>query len=562
MKANAPKNETQLAYHKRRMQELKNLRVPWEKLWCDLAEYVEPSRLRLYNPEYPLRRDKIIDNTGTLAWRTLASGMHSGITSPARPWFRLQISSDPEMREYAPVRIYLAECERILREVFQRSNVYPEFHRGYGDLGLFGQSVGLLVEDDETAIRLQHIPHGRFWIARDEKGRATTLYREFKWSVQRIVSRFGLDRVSTHVRRDWENGKYDETYVICHAVEPRLNRKPGVDAKWNMPFLSNYWEENGDSGDLLEESGFEENPIIAPAWEISSDDHYAVSPGHVALGDIKMLQVEQKRKLEAIDKIVRPPMTGPTSMQNNPASLLPGSITYVDDPAGKGFRPAMEVNIRLAELAQDIRETQDRISRSFYADLFLMLSNLEGIQPRNELELSQRNEEKLLQLGPVLENIYGGQLEPVIDRTFAILNRLGVLPPPPPELEGQDLQIEYISMLAQAQKAVATGGIERIWAFAGQIAAMKPDVLDKLDSDQTLDVYSEMLGVDPSIVVPDDKVAEMRQARAQQLQAQQAAEMAGQVAPAIKSSAEAASVLADAQNNPSGTDLLSRIGLA
>lgn len=562
MAANAPKNETQVAYHRRRLEELKAVRNPWEGIWRDLADYLKPSRLRLdTNNERPFDRKKIIDSTGSRALRTLASGMHSGITSPARPWFRLQIAGDPDMRENAAIKGYLAEVERRMRDVFQSSNIYPAFHLGYSDMAQFGQSVGLLVEDDEDAIRLHQLVHGRFWLARDENGRATTLYRQFKWSVQRIVSRFGLDRVSRSIRRDWERGNYDATYVICHAIEPRLSRNPKSPAKWDMPFLSNYWQEDGDGDVLLEEGGFTENPIIAPAWEISGDDHYADSPGQIALGDVRMLQTEQKRKLEAIDKMVRPPMTGPTSMMNNPASLLPGSVTYVDDPTGKGFRPAMEVNLRISELGADIREVQERINQTFFADLFMLLSNLEGVQPRNQLELTQRNEEKLLQLGPVLENIYNAQLGPVIDRTFEIMSRRGMLPPPPLELQGQDLKVEYISMLAQAQKAVATGGLERGAAFVGQLAAVKPDVLDKFDADQAVDEYFDMLGVPPSVVVPDERVAEIRQARQEQMEAERNAAMAAQVAPALKQSADAASVLSGAMDNPSGPALLQQIGL-
>ncbi|TIR82646.1 MAG: phage tail protein, partial [Mesorhizobium sp.] len=135
----------------------------------------------------------------------LASGMHSGITSPARPWFRLA-TLDPDLKDYAPVKTYLADVEQRMREVFAGSNIYTAFHIGYGDLGLFGQSVGLLVEDENQTVRLQQLLHGRFWIARDETGRATTLYRTFRWSVARIVSRFGYDKVSARIK-----GLYDQS---------------------------------------------------------------------------------------------------------------------------------------------------------------------------------------------------------------------------------------------------------------------------------------------------------------------------------------------------------------
>ncbi len=560
---NGRENEKQVAYHRRRLQELKSVRSPWEGMWKSLAEYIEPTRLRLQSAqEGPISRAKIIDSTGTFAHRTLASGMHSGITSPARPWFRLT-TFDPDLKDYAPVKEYLAAVEQRMREAFQKSNLYPSFHTGYGDLGLFGQSAGILAEDDKQVIRMQQQLHGRFWIARDEKGNATTLYRQFRWSVQRIVSRFGYKACSRAIQQQWDNANYDKTFDICHAIEPRLSRDPSKLDKGNKPFLSNYWEaENGNEGSLLEESGFDENPIVAPAWEIAGEDHYALSPGQIALGDVKMLQMEQTRKLEGIDKMVRPPMTGPTSLRNNPASLLPGSVTYVDDPTGKGFRPAMEVTLRLGELAADIRETQERVKQAFYADLFLMISQMEGIQPRNQFEIAERKEEKLLALGPVLENVYGGQLAPTIDRTFAILERRGELPPPPVELEGHDLQIEYISMLAQAQKAVSTGSIERVASFIGNIAAVKPEALDKLDVDEAIDQYADMVGSPPSIIVPDDDVKAARDARAKRQQMADNAQMANTVAPAITAGADAARVLTEANDKPSGAGLLQQIGLA
>lgn len=566
MTGNARQNETQVAYHRRRVTELKSVRSPWESVWRSVAEVTEPTRVRL-SPlnEGAISRKAILDAKGTTALRTLASGMHSGVTSPARPWFRLG-TSDPELRDFAPVKTYLATVEQVMRQTFQGSNIYTAFHTGYGDLGQCGQSCGLLVEDEKSAVRIMQLLTGRYWLARDTTGRATTLYRTFKWSVQRIVERFGkkaLDNSST-IRTAWDSGKYDTMYDVWHAVEPRLERDPSKIDKANKPFLSNYWldETIGQGTELLEESGFDSNPIIAPPWELAGDDHYALSPGQIALGDIRGLQKKVQRQLEGIDKIVRPPMTGPTSMKNNPASLLPGAITYADSDGGRGgFRPAMELNLRLAELTADIRETKQVIDTIFYADLFLMLANMEGIQPRNQFEIAERKEEKLLALGPVLENIYNGQLQPVIDRTYDILNAMGRLPPPPPDIQNQDLKIEYISILAQAQKAVATGAVERGVAFVGNLASVKPDVLDKIDADEATDIYFDYLGVPPSIIVPDDKVAEIRQDRAKKQAMAENAQLAATAAPAVEQGANAAATLAQAATLPAGGSLLQRLGI-
>lgn len=556
-------NESQKKYHIRRLEALRSRRSYWDDHWLEIAQYVAPTRFRKNVNDVKGRPDrkKITDSSQLLALRTLASGMHSGITSPARPWFRLT-TFDPDMREYAPVKTYLSKAEAMMREVYQASNIYKAFHYGYGDLGAFGQSCGILIEDERRVVRMLQLTHGSFWLARDEYGDANTLYRQLYWSCEKIVSRFGYNNCSQTIKNCYDRGDYDEHFIINHAIEPRKDRDRNKLDQRNKPFLSNYWEDGEGRGEqMLAESGFDRNPIIAPMWEAVAEDDYGTGPGMEALPDIKQLQIMQLRKGETVDKKVRPPMVGPMSMKNNPASLMPGSLTYVDDPTGKGFRSAIDVNLSVTELREDIRETQYRIDRAFYADLFLMLSQMDGIQPRNQFEIAERKEEKLLALGPVLENIYGGQLAPVIDQTFNIMAARGMFGQPPKEIEEQELKIEYISMLAQAQKAVGTGAIERVFSFAGSLAAAKPEVLDKLDADQAIDVYGDLVGVDPSIIVPDDDVRQTRENRAKMAEQQQMAEMAPALAGAARQGAEAARVLSEVPNGGTGSALLQQIGI-
>lgn len=551
------------SYHNRRLTELKSLRNPWEDHWREIADFIAPNRLRINANAQKGRPDRkrIVDSTASQALRTLASGMHSGITSPSRPWFRLT-TFDPDLREFSPVKNYLSKAEQMMREVFQASNLYRSFHSGYGDLGSFGQSASLLVADDANFIRLLPLIHGSFWIGRDENGIANTLYRQLWWSCENIVRTFGLTNCSTTIKNCYDRGQYSEHFLIYHAIEPRKEREIGKMDGRNKAYLSNYWEDgNSQVGKLLKETGFDRNPIIAPLWEEIADDDYGYAPGMDVLPDVKMLMQSQIRKGEAIDKKVRPPMVGPASLKNNPVSTMPGSITFVDDPTGKGFRPAIDVTISISELREDIRETQQRIERGFFADLFLMLSQMDGVQPRNSFEIAERKEEKLLALGPVLENIYGGQLAPVIDQTFNMMAVAGRFGEPPREIEQQQLKIEYVSMLAQAQKAIGTGAIERTFSFAGSLAAVKPDIMDKLDADQALDEYAEMVGAPPSVVVPDDKVVETRKARQKQMQQAQMAEQAPALAQAANQGAQAAEVLAGLPNGGTGGALLSSLGL-
>lgn len=558
------RNWTLRERHDRRFKDLESVRQPLEAAWKDIAEHYAPGRLRLVEQSKIVvpSRKKIIDSEGSFCIRTLASGMHSGMSSPARPWFRLT-TTDPALREFGPVKEYVDTVEQRIRKMFASSNTYNALQTSYFDIGLYGQSCAMVVEDPEQHIRIQQFATGGFWFSGNQNGRIDTVYRRYTWTVENVIRRFGLPNVSHTVKNLYDNAKYDDPVVVCHAVGPRQERDTRKIDKANKPFFSDYWEEGrNDLNKMLLESGFDSNPILAPRWETVAEDHYAVqSPCWEALPDVKMLQVQQTRKGEAIDKMVRPPMKGPASMRNNPASILPGSITYVDDTSGGKFEPAMNVNINLRDLKEDIGDTRQRARTATFADLFLMISNMPGIQPRHNFEIAEMREEKMLALGPVLERVQNEQHEPLIDRAFDIGLRHGLFPPPPKELGDQELKVDFISTLAQAQKAVATGGIERLWSFAGSIAAVKPEVLDKLDADQTLDEYADMIGAPPKILVTDEKVKEVRAQRAQAQAQQAAAEQAATLAPAAESGANAAATLAEASDRPGGSQLLDKLGL-
>jgi hypothetical protein len=529
-------------YFTNRLGALDRDRTSYWTTWRSLADNFAPRRGRfLYPSSDQFARGqhgdrRIVDNTPLLAQRVMASGMMAGISSPARPWFRLRLSSDAANQD-AGVRFWLDEVQRRLLHVFARSNIYNCLHTLYGELGTFGTAALWIDEDDEDVVRGYTLSVGEYWLASSRRLAVDTLYRSMWWTVRQIVDTFGRDAVSAGIRSLYDAGQLDLEYEIVHAIEPNPNAQPPAmrvpkdsALPWaghvaaEMPYRS-VWFERGQQGEhsLLRVSGYAEFPAMAPRWEVAGSDTYGWGPGWTALGDAQQLQNQQRLKLEAIDKQVKPPMVGPPSLRNEPASLLPGGITYVADPSGQSFRPAMEVRIDLAALGQDIAEVQGRIKQAFYADLFLMMAESD----RREItarEIDERHEEKMLMLGPVLERLHDELLDPLVTRVFNIMSRNGLFDdiPTPPVLRAHPLQVEFISMLAQAQKAVATGAIERFWQFGGQISALKPEAADRLDPDGTMEAYAEMTGV-PSGVMVDRKQAEaIRQQRAKQ-QAQQAA---------------------------------------
>lgn len=524
----------------RRLAELTTERSSFIRHWQDLSDYILPRQARFTVTDRnrgDRKNSKIIDNTATLAVRTLSSGMMSGITSPARPWFQLR-TPDPALNEFTPVKLWLDLVKARMQEVFLRSNLYTTLPITYGDLGVFGTHAFAVLEDDEDVVRCYPFPVGSYAIGASHRGNVDSVYREYQMTVRQLVGQFGIDKVSTSVKNLYERGNGEAWIDVVHAVEPNDEYDERKAQSRYKRFRSVYYEKGAEGESLLRESGFDEFPVMAPRWSLTGEDIYGHSPGMDALGDIKALQLEQKRKMQAIDKMVNPPMVAPSALRNQRASLLPGDVTYVDTQSGQaGFAPAYEINPRINELMLDINENQGRIRRAFFEDLFLMIANDQrsNITAR---EIQERHEEKLLMLGPVLERLNDELLDPLIDRTFNIMMRMDLLPPPPKELQGMDLSVEYISVMAQAMKLTGITGIERFVAFAGQVAQAKPDVLDKIDFDQTLDEYASMVGTPPSIVKDDDTVAKIRKQRADQEAAMQQAAMAQQTAQTAKTLAD------------------------
>jgi hypothetical protein len=327
-------------------------------------------------------------------------------------------------------------------------------------------------------------------------------------------------------RSMYERGSLDQWITIIHAIEPRADRDPNKKDDLNMPWRSVYFEVGSNPNTYLRESGFNRFPAVCPRWATSGGDIYGNSPGMEALGDIKQLQHEQLRKAQGIDYKTNPPLQVPTSMKNSDVERLPGGVTYVDVAGGsQGVKTAFEVNLDLSHLLADIQDVRHRIEGSFYADLFLMLANQSDAR-MTATEVAERHEEKLLMLGPVLERLQNELLDPLIEITFDQIMAAGIVPPPPEAMQGHDINVELVSMLAQAQKAVGTNSIDRFIGTIGSVAQFKPEVLDKIDGDKLTDIYSDSLGVDPRILLGDDKVAALRQQRAQaQQQATQAAMM-------------------------------------
>jgi hypothetical protein len=525
--------------------------------WRELGDYFMPRRTRFWTGDRnrgDKRNQNIIDSTGRFAARTLASGLHAGLTSPARPWMKLT-TPDPDLAEFETVKEWLHDVTTRLLTLFVQANLYNALPIVYGDMGIFATAAMAVLPDEKDLFRCYTYPIGSYALGLDSRGNATTFVRSYELTVRQIVETFAWDKatkkldrkvLSDQVQRAWDKGDYEQAVTLNWLVTPNNEMNPrALHAKDALPWASCHFEDAATPDRFLRESGFKSFPLMCPRWDVNSpeDSYGTASPGMDALGDNKQLQIMHKRKGQAIEKQVYPSLVGPTALRTQTTSLLAGNITYIDEGQQKALRAIHDVNINLADMTADIRETQYRIQRAFYEDLFLMLAQQDQargtLQPMTAREVDERHEEKLLALGPVLERTNDELLDPLIDRVFGMMEDVGLVPEPPDELDQVRLKVEYISILSQAQKLVGVIGQDRFLASTMPLMQAFPEVRHKIRIMQVVDDYGDMLGVDPRTIVPTDEAEQAAAAEQQAAAAAAQAQQAKTTADAMKSASQA-----------------------
>ena len=527
-----------------RLNALRTWRSSWWMMnWSDLAEFILPRRsiwLTQSAGGFPTPNNmsrgrplngQIVDPTATLATRVCAGGLMSGLASPSRPWFKIIPASKTQEVDDA-ARMYVDEVEDRMYTVLAESNFYNSFAQECEDLVVFGNGPSIIYEDEQDLIRLYNPCVGEYYMGTDATGRIDCLNRMFLMTVSQAVSFFGADHTAEDIRRMWEakGNQLEQERLIAHSIEPNFavadaaGNKCGV-VPGNFTWREVYWLWGKNESKPLSMRGFVDQPFTSGRWTVQSNDAYGRSPGMDVLPDVMQLQVMTRRKAEAIEKQVRPPLVAEMSLKNQPSSGLPGHVTYVSEMgAGKGMRPIFEVQPDLQYMSADILAIEQRIKVGLFNDLFLMLEQAPNAK-MTAYEVAQKMQEKLQVLGPVIESLISESLKPKLKRIYGILNRKGMLPPLPDSLKGVPLTVQFVSILALAQKAAATGGLERIIGIVGNMFGVYPEVKYILDPDAYLREFNELLGNPQKILRGADQVQALKQADQQKAAQQQA--MAG-----------------------------------
>ena len=515
--------------------------------WQLLETYILPRRGIFINQTMPTPNTMnrgaaintaILDPTGTQAMRKCAASMKAGLMSSSRPWFKIKPAMMEREALGEEVQMWFEEVEDRMYQVMAQSNFYDSMSQMFEDLVTFGTAPVIIYEDDKSVIHCYNPCPGEYFAAASSRFTVGSLYRLFVMTTAQIVEMFGVDNCPPDVRGMWQTkgASLEREFIIAHAIEPNfplsgVGDSDVVVVPGDFPWREIYWVYGFANDRPLSKRGFKDPPFICPRWATTSNDAYGRSPGMDALPDIMQLQVETARKAEALEKMVRPPMLASMEMKNEPSSILPGHVTYVAQLGpDKGMRPSYTVNPQVEHMMKDLDAIQTRIKVGFFNDIFLMFADQEGDR-RTAYENAQKAIEKLQVLGPVVEKSQSEAGAPAVQRVFNIMARKRMLPPIPSALRGLPLTVQFISMMALAQKAAATAGMERYAQVAGNLSAVYPEAKFKLNPFGFLNEYAETLGVSERIINSDDKAGKMM---ADLMKQQQQMQMAQEAMAAVE----------------------------
>lgn len=492
------------------------------------------------------RSRPLYDGHSIRVFRYVESGLYSGNSSPNRPWFNFALKRDRGGKSTATqaTKIWFGQCVSVLSMIFAGSNFYRVVRSNYGQLGRFGNAAAIMDDDDEFGINCIGLKIGEFACDVNRKGKVDTLLRWVQMTTRQLVDGYvrrfdgSMDwsAVDPSVQTAWNASNYTATFLVYHLIEPNSEYRERGWGAAGMKWRSVKWmAADSHPTRILENRGYIDQPFWVARWAVDGTDVWATGPGRDALPDMRELQAQSKRKGEVTDMVVKPPTQGPRDFK-----MRPGQHTALASVDAGEVKVVYQAPYQAIEkVSADVQECRRAISEATYADLFMAITERDGVQPLNDLETQLRNDEKMTQLGPVIESINVDMLKVAVERAFGIALRGGLFPLPPEELEDEEIDIEFISVLAQAQKMMGAGQTERSLAFVGAVAQFQPDAIDLVDGDALVRDHWERSAA-PAVGMRDPSQVEQIRSNRQQLQQQE--RMAAMAQPA-KAGVEAAALL-------------------
>lgn len=517
------------AYFESRRSELEVAYNQMKADWQELADYFLPRSVRFLVRNVnktPAKNKKIKDSATLKAVRNFSSGMMSGATNPATNWFRIKVKNYESYKYDWQAKKWCNNVETVIKDVFNASNFYELLPPAYKQLGVFGLSVLSLEDDAERVMRAKLLPIGSYRFAKDDRGVVDTMCRVYTETAKNLYNKFGKENVSKTVLDCVKNKRYEELIDVVHFVEPNAEYNPESVWAKNKKFISVYYEVAGENDKFLSKSGFDKFPYVVFEAEVNGEDVYpSECCGVNALPDAKQLMAMIVDEGKIIKKIGSPQLKGPAELKNKKLTDNPATFTEKNQN-GDGLEPVYQVPPAVVQPLEMLLEAKRQsIYELFFNDLFAMILNTAD-RGRTATEVNELKEEKMVLLSPLLEQVHSG-LKTVMEWIFVQCMEKGYIPDPPAQIAGGELEIEFVSMLAQAQKVQKISAMERWATFTINLSqSIDPILAKKINGGKLIDDYANWVNINPEQVTPTEEVDKLREAQAQkQEQAEQMAQI-------------------------------------
>jgi len=495
----------------------------WDTLWQDVRDYIYPYLGYFDGEEVNSGErgdDKLLRSMIVKYANIMAAGLQAGVASPTSPWVKFEFTSQALMQNTDVLR-WLDVVKDIILDMLARGKFYPENHKWLLELCVFGTPAMIIEEGDKTAIKCHSFTCGEYALGMDSNYEYNQFARQLQFTASQIVEKFDGGDIPAEIVRESEENNSRAYHKIYHLITPNPDYDASKMDNSAMQFIDYYWMGKNKPGEWLRKGGFTSFPVMALPYLRRGSDVYGTCPGIWSLSDSKQIQLMFEDISTAAELGVRPALqVAASSLQGAGINALPSGVNMynpISGGTGDGIRPLFNVNLDLNAVVSVSQSIEESIKEHFCLSVFQLLSTLDknNMTAREVIELSS---EKMMQMGPLLESLQD-YLTRVIDRVFEIAVKNDLLPPPPDVIQGMQLDVKFVSVLAQAQKQQALRPITDTLSMVQAMAPLYPEILDKVDLDEALDQTAQLNGTPPTIVRSDEDTAQIRQARAQQQEA-------------------------------------------
>ena len=506
---------------------LRARRTPWEGWWETLRHYVLPTRRQDDRdvPDAGGDHHRLRDTTAVEACQKLASGHMSYMTPSNEMWFKWD-SPLPDAGD--EVQSWYNRCSEIANRELALSNFYTELHECFLDRVGLGTGSLFCGTSRRGQLLFRHIPCGQFVCAEDDEGRLDTYMREFSFTPHQAAAQFGEKALGPRGRAMLAAGSSPHTGMLrfLHIVRPRDKRNRRRDSANHMPYESIYY--SLDDNMSVEESGYREMPYMVTRFLKWGEGPYGLAPAQLVYPDIRQAQF-LNRILDMLGEVAAFPRILELANQVGEVDLRAGGRTLINpESASLGYPREWATQGRYDVGMDRLRQKQDAINRAFFVPMLELWS--ERKMQMTASEVYARENERVMLFSPSF-TLFACDFQPLMERVFAQLFRMGKFPQPPASATRADHQGEptidvphvvYQGRIATVMRRLQSEGIERTLQRLQALSALEPNLADHVDLDATFRLAARLDGVPEQVLRPQNSVRRMRRRReAEAAQAQE-----------------------------------------